>query len=90
MGEYFIGPVTAGCSCGGETLGPIEPVARRISFSVANLASSRFRRSLSACRVVEASSRDVTFSSRSLTWRSFLSRKARWLGLLVWFRYLGL
>ena len=54
-------------------------VARRISFWVANFASSRFRRSLSVRRVLEWASRLLSLDSRSLTWRSFRSRKARWL-----------
>lgn len=58
-------------------------VARRISFWVARRSSSRFRRSLSPNRSVEWASIDFSLSSRSLTWRSFRSRKARWLGGLV-------
>lgn len=54
-------------------------MARRISFSVATFSSSRFRRSLSEASEVEDCSREVSFSSRSLTWRSLRSRKARWL-----------
>lgn len=87
MGVYFIGPVVV-CSesgwlpllCGWLLVFEfpnVREVARRISFSVANLANSCFKRSLSARSAVDTSSRLLTFSSKSRTWRSFRSRKAR-------------
>lgn len=54
-----MGPVTVGAGASREPLPPLREVevARRISFSVAYLASSRFRRSLSAWRVDDDCSR---------------------------------
>ena len=87
MGLNFIGPVVV-CSesgwlpllCGWLLVFEfpnVREVARRISFSVANLANSCFKRSLSARSAVDSFSRLLTFSSKSRTWRSFRSRKAR-------------
>jgi hypothetical protein len=59
---------------------PAEPpVARRISFSVLTFWRSRFRRSFSVAVCCWAASMAASLASRSLTWRSFRSRNARWL-----------
>jgi hypothetical protein len=55
-------------------------VAFRISFSVEAFWSWSFRRSFSSLMVRVVFSRAVSLASRSLTWRSLRSRKARWLG----------
>src|ERR1700710_1637733 len=61
-----------------------EEVALRISFSVAAFWSWSFRRSFSWATFAEFFSRAASLASRSLTWRSLRSRKARWLGFVRW------
>lgn len=52
-------------------------VALRISFSVAVFWSCNLRRSFSSLMESEFFSSAASLASRSLTWRSFRSRKAR-------------
>lgn len=54
-------------------------MVRRISFSVWARWRASLRRELSVARVLVVDSRAVSLASRSLTWRSLRSRKARWL-----------
>jgi hypothetical protein len=56
-----------------------EDVALRISFSVAVFWSCSLRRSFSSLMEREFFSSAASLASRSLTWRSLRSRKARWL-----------
>lgn len=72
-----VGPVS------GPRLGAAPSVpeeARSSSFSVLARCSACLRRALSDCRVEALDSRAESLASRSLTWRSLRSRKARWLG----------
>lgn len=55
-------------------------LALRISFSVWVFWSRSLRRSLSVCREEVVVVRRLSLVSRSRTWRSLRSRKARWLG----------
>lgn len=58
-------------------MGDWPVVARRISFSVRARCSASFKRSLSDCSEWVLDSRADSFASRSRTWRSLRSRKAR-------------
>jgi hypothetical protein len=54
-------------------------VALRFSFSVWDFCSRSLRRSLSVCREEVVVVKRLSLISRSRTWRSLRSRKARWL-----------
>lgn len=75
MGLYWRGAVL-GSAEGAEGR---ADVAFKISFSVAVFWSCSFRRSFSSLIESEFFSSAASLASRSLTWRSFRSRKARWL-----------
>jgi hypothetical protein len=69
---------------GEESRCEVWEVALRISFSVEAFWSCSFRREFSALMVWVFFSRAASLASRSLTWRSLRSRKARWLEGVRW------
>ena len=73
FGVNFIGPVVAGSGPDPWLLfgSPEWDVARRISFSVETLASSRFKRSLVSCKSLDFCWSSLSFCSSSRTCFSF-------------------